>query len=146
MEQTYKKIEERFRYIMERTKWIKETKAIVSKEENAISVPLINDLNQVGNIHSLFTTYCKGRKMMMKRKQLIFIMLYFFSPNTLGGCKMRRGLRKKIAKALNCTCSNISHDYKDISFYYLKYRSFRTSVNEIIKEILTEIEDRDGGS
>lgn len=145
MESINKNIEEGLRYIIERTTWIRETKAIVTKEENIISTPLVDDLSKIDDVHSIFVTYSKGRKMIMRRKQFIFIILYFFSPSTLGGFKMRRGLRKKIADLLHCTCSNVSHDYKDISFYYLNYRNFRTSVNEIIEKALADLKIKKEG-
>lgn len=146
MEQINKNIEDGLRYIIERTTWIRETKAIVTKEENIISIPLIDDLSQVDAVHSIFVAYSKGRKMMMRKKQFIFIILYFFSPSTLGGFKMRRGLRKKIAELLHCTDSNVSHDYKDISFYYLNYHNFRTSVNEIIERTFAELNIKKEGA
>ena len=67
------------------------------------------------------------------------VILYLYSPSALGGSKMRRGLREKIAKVLGCTCSNVSHDYKNISFYYVTYRSFRNDVNEILDKLLIDL-------
>ena len=46
---------------------------------------------------------------------------------------------EKIAKVLGCTCSNVSHDYKNISFYYVTYRSFRNDVNEILDKLLMDL-------
>lgn len=132
-------IEKELRFIMERIKWIKEMKTLVLKEENAISVPLLSDLSLVGKIHSLFKEHCAGKKVMLHRKQFIFVMLYFFSPSALGGSKMRRGLREEIAKRLGCTCSNVSHDYKNVGFYYVTYRKFRTSVNDFIVKAKEEL-------
>nr|DAV15858.1 MAG TPA: chromosomal replication initiator protein [Caudoviricetes sp.] len=125
--------------IMERIKWIRETKAILSKEEISLSIPLMQDLSQVGNIYDKFMSYHAGRNSTMVRKQFIFVILYLYSPSALGGSKMRRGLREKIAKVLGCTCSNVSHDYKNISFYYVTYRSFRNDVNEILDKLLIDL-------
>lgn len=105
-------IEMNLKKIMERIKWIRETKAILSKEEISLSIPLMQDLSQVGNIYDKFMSYHAGRNSTMVRKQFIFVILYLYSPSALGGSKMRRGLREKIAKVLGCTCSNVSHDYK----------------------------------
>lgn len=44
-------IEMNLKKIMERIKWIRETKAILSKEEISLSIPLMQDLSQVGNIY-----------------------------------------------------------------------------------------------
>lgn len=129
-------IEKNLRETMERIKYIREMKAMLSKEEVSLSLPLMDDLWMVGNIYDLFLSYHKNRKSKMVQKQFIFIILYLYSPSTLGGSKMRRGLRERIAEVLGCTCSNVSHDYKNISFYYTTYRTFRDDVNEILHSML----------
>lgn len=132
-------IETNLRNIMERVRWIRETKAILSKEELVLSEPMITDLSMVGNIYDLFKNFHLGKRSQMVRKQFIFVVLFLFSPSALGGSKMRRGLREKIAEVLNCTCSNISHDYKNVSFYYVTYKNFRKDVNDVISEIVEKI-------
>ena len=52
-------IEMNLKKIMERIKWIRETKAILSKEEISLSIPLMQDLSQVGNIYDKFTLGCR---------------------------------------------------------------------------------------
>lgn len=137
MKQT--EIETNLKTIMERIKWIRETKAILSKEEIALSVPILQDLSQVGNIYDRFMSYYVGRKSIMVQRQFIFVILYLYSPSALGGSKMRRGLREKIARVLGCTCSNVSHDYKNISFYYVTYKNFRNDVNEVLGKLLKDL-------
>lgn len=137
MKQT--ELETNLKTIMERIKWIRETKAILSKEEIALSVPIMQDLSLVGNIYDRFMSYYVGRKSIMVQKQFIFVILYLYSPSALGGSKMRRGLREKIARVLGCTCSNVSHDYKNISFYYVTYKSFRNDVNEVLGKLLVDL-------
>lgn len=128
------------RNLIERIQRIRNIKAILSKEEQEISTPLIGDLEKVDEFYDFFVSFYKGRKAFMARKQFIFITLYFFSPNALGGSKMRRGLREKLAKILNCTCSNISHEYKFVSFYYNTYNRFRHEVNEAIDKLLRDLD------
>lgn len=53
-------IEMNLKKIMERIKWIRETKAILSKEEISLSIPLMQDLSQVGNIYDKFMSYHAG--------------------------------------------------------------------------------------
>lgn len=137
-------IEKNLKNIIERIKWIRETKAILSKEELSLSVPLMQNLSQVGNIYDKFMGYHETRKSTMVRKQFIFVILYLYSPSALGGSKMRRGLREKIAKVFGCTCSNVSHDYKNISFYYVTYRSFRADVNDFLGKLIQDLGLREG--
>ena len=77
-------IEMNLKKIMERIKWIRETKAILSKEEISLSIPLMQDLSQVGNIYDKFMSYHVGRNSTMVRKQFIFVILYLYSPSALG--------------------------------------------------------------
>jgi hypothetical protein len=144
MEQAEYKVEKKLKDIMERAKWVKDTKVILYKEEMKLSVPLLYDLSLVGNIYDLFVSYHRGRNFRSIRKQFIFIVLYFFSPSALGGMKMRRGLRDKIADVLQCTASNVSHDYGNVGFFYVKYRNFRNDVNKTIERMFVDLGIEEG--
>lgn len=137
-----KEIEERLLDRIMKLSEIKERKAVLSREEQSLSEPPMSDLTMIGNIFDMFMDYCDGvKKQLLFRKMFIFIILYFYSPSALAGSKMRRGLRERIAAVLGCTSSNISHDYKNVSFYYMTYRSFRQHVNCAIahvKELLAD--------
>ena len=132
-------IEKKLRNLIDRMKWIRETKSLLSKEELGMSVPLVDDLTQVGNIYDLFMTYQNGKKFRQVRKQFIFVILFLCSPCSLGGAKMRRGLREKIARVLGCTSSNVSHDYKNVSFYYYTYTGFRNEVNMVLERLISDL-------
>lgn len=144
MEQTGFRIEKNLKDIMERAKWVKDTKIILYKEEMKLSVSLLNDLSLVGNIYDLFVSYHQDKNFRHIRKQFIFIVLYFFSPSALGGMKMRRGLRDKIADVLQCTASNVSHDYGNVGFFYVKYKNFRNEVNKTIERMLVDLGIEEG--
>lgn len=132
-------IEQSISAMVKRLTSIREIKAELSREETELSLPLLTDVCLVGNIYDLFVSIVgkriKKRSMAMDRKMFIFVILYFYCPSSIAGFKIKRGLREKIAEVLDCTCSNISHDYKDVGFYYLTYRKFRTDVNTIISRI-----------
>lgn len=132
--------------IIERIKWIRETKAILSKEELDISVPLMRNLDYVGNVYDFFMSLQDPKRKSMIKKQFIFIILYLYSPSSLGGTKMRRGLREKLSDVLGCTCSNVSHDYKNVSFYYVTYKTFRNEINEKLIKILLEFDIKEKGA
>lgn len=132
-------IEQSISAMVKRLTFIREIKAELSREETELSLPLLTDVCLVGNIYDLFVSIVgkriKKRSMAMDRKMFIFVILYFYCPSSIAGFKIKRGLREKIAEVLDCTCSNISHDYKDVGFYYQTYRKFRTDVNTIISRI-----------
>lgn len=118
---------------------IKEMKATLSREENMLSEPLLTDMSLVRNIYDLFISYHKGRKVPMQRKMFIFVILYLYSPCALVGSKMRRGLREKIATILQCTNSNVSHDYKNVSFFFTTYKGFRKEALDVIDRLRQDL-------
>lgn len=124
---------------MARLSLIKDEKANLSREEQLLSKPIVDDLSCVGNVYDMFMDYFSEKKPTLIRKMFIFVVLYFFSPSALAGSKMRRGLREKIAAVLGCTSSNISHDYKNVSFFYITYKHFRNNVNGVIAHLSENI-------
>lgn len=133
-------IEHKIRTIISSVNDIKHRQSMLSKEENELSRPAVTDLNLVGNLYDMFCAFEDDEgELTLRRKKFMFVMLYLFSPTALAGNKMRRGLREKIAAVLGCTCSNISHDYKNASFYYLTYKEFRNDCNNIIAYMLDRI-------
>lgn len=129
--------------MMSRLTAIREMKAELSREEVELSTPLLHDVCQVGNVYDLYTNIIgkrlKKRGTSSERKQFVFIILFLYSPSSLAGFKMRRGLREKIAEVLDCTCSNVSHDYKDIGFLYRTYKKFRNDVDNVLAEIRSHL-------
>lgn len=134
MEKTHE-LETNLLKTMTRLSLIKEEKANLSREEQLLSRPIVDDLSSVGNIYDMFMDYFSEKKPALIRKMFIFVILYFYSPSALAGSKMRRGLREKIAAVLGCTSSNISHDYKNVSFFYITYKHFRNNVNGVIAHL-----------
>lgn len=132
--------EDGLKHIINRLRAIRETKIMLSKEELDLSQPTFTDVGMIRNIRVLFNEFHAHKKTPMKRKQFILIILFLYSPYALGGGKMRRGLRKELGEVLNCSCSNVSHDYKNVSFYYMTYKNFRTDVNEFLKYLLERYE------
>lgn len=122
---------------------IREMKAELSREEAELAAPLIADECKVGNVYDLFTAIVgqrlRKRSVSMYRKMFIFVVLFLFSPSSLAGFKIRRGLREKIAEVLDCTRSNVSHDYHDVGFYYHTYKKFRDEVDAVIAELRSRL-------
>lgn len=133
-------IETKIRTLISSVNDIKHRQSMLSKEENELSTPTLTNLNQVGNLYDMFCAFEDDEgELTLRRKKFMFVMLYLFSPTALAGSKMKRGLREKIASVLGCTCSNISHDYKNASFYYLTYKEFRNDCNNVIKYMLERV-------
>lgn len=124
--------------MMSRLTAIKSAKAELSREEAELSAPILTDTSLVKVIYDIFVQHTgrtvKRHSTSLDRKMFLFVVLYFFCPAALAGFKIRRGLRDSIAEVLGCTSSNVSHDYRDVGFYYVTYKGFRECVSNIITE------------
>lgn len=138
MEKEHQEIESTLLETIGRLTKIKEERLNLVLEEKELSKPILHDINLVGNIYDLFMSSFDGKSTMWRRKMFIFVVLYLYSPSALAGTKMRRGLRYKIASVLGCTCSNVSHDYKNVRFFYTTYKAFRMHVNNSLSLILSK--------
>ena len=106
-----------------RIKRIRMEKSILSEEENALSEPILTDQSLICKIYQHFTCTLNemgcppNPKSVTQRKKFIFIILYLYSPSTLAGGKMARGLREELSKTLGVqstsTCLLYTSDAAD---------------------------------
>lgn len=111
-------------------------------KEKSLSVPILMNM---GMIRNLYDVYCLSLKRQdanadprdsSNRKRFLYAVLYIFSPATLAGEVMRHKLRECVSQVIGCTPTGVSRDYKTSLFFYVTYKAFRDSVNEIIKDML----------
>ena len=131
-----------------RLKKIKVDKINLSEEEESLSKPVLTDRKLISEIYQIFKKVVSKRNCppmfdsVTQRKKFIFIILYLYSPNTLAGGKMPKGLRDDISKALNfhspCTISN---NCADVCFLYQNYSDFSREVEDIFKAVMKEMEN-----
>jgi hypothetical protein len=126
--------EEEIRNLIERLESIKESQRALSREEFNLSKATYNDYSQISTIYD---TFPEGRthSAFLKRKKFLFVVLLLYSPAALAGGRMRRGLREVIAVTVGCSCSNVSHDYQNVWFYYTSYKKFREDVKDALELI-----------
>ena len=126
--------ENEIRKLIQRLVCIKENQRALSKEEFALSRATYNDYSQ---IRTIYDTFPDGQmnSAFLKRKEFLFVILLLYSPSALAGGRMRRGLREVIAVTVGCSCSNVSHDYQNVWFYYVRYKKFREDVNNALELI-----------
>lgn len=119
---------------------IKQRQSVLSAEECHVSKAVVSDLAMVGNIYDMFCAFENEEgELPIRQKKFLFVVIYLYCPAVLAGNRMRRGLREKVAQILGCTSSNISHDYKNVVFYYTHYRNFRTDCNRVTEYILEKL-------
>ena len=123
---------------------IRSVKSDLSKEENALALPVLSDKKLIPKIHKVFTSLivergCKpATNTVIQRKKFIFIVLYLYSPSSLAGDKMASGLRNELSKVLGIQAkSTISNNCANLVFLYQNYMDFRNDVEFIYNKILS---------
>lgn len=109
----------------------------ISIRINALSVPLLTDLDMLENVYKEYLSVVSARiaPPAHNRKKFLLASLWLFSPKTLAGCKMRSGMREKLAEILNIKSpSLISDNCDNLIILYRTYREFRQDVNIIVKK------------
>lgn len=123
---------------------IRAQKGMLSRREASLAMPILYDISELSQVYDWFMEYYDFKETDLWRKKFIFVALFFFSPHSLSGAKIRRGLREKIASLLGYSPSNVSHDYQKVYFLYKTYRDFREDLKKVIEYVHTKIkEERD---
>lgn len=127
-------------------KSIKEEQIRLSEKEKELSKPLLKDLSLISTI---FEWYCElrgncglpeRRDGSAFRQKFIFIILLLYSPNSLAGGKMARGIRDILAGILRVkTPSGISNNYSNVMDFYNIYEGYRKDMNYLYEEILNRL-------
>lgn len=109
--------------------------------------PILEDLSLLPKIYDAYKEVFKrqGRfdtKSVRNRKKFLFVVLYLYSPQSLVGISIRRGLRKKMSELFGLTTSStISDNCVGLLVLYHAYADFRRDVNLIFQEVLTTLDD-----
>jgi hypothetical protein len=74
-------------------------------------------------------------------RQIVFVVVYLYSPASLSGKKMIRGLRDLLAKEFNSTPANISYYVRDIMFFYNHYANFRGDIDYIFARVMQRLKE-----
>ena len=118
---------------------------IDNKEEELIT-PLLYDLSRMPEVYECFAalipSYSKEPLTSIdNRRVFIFIILRLYCPRVFAGYKLSRGIRDAIANILQCEPSLVSHNFRNLSFYYLRYTEFRTKVDNVFTAIYSMISE-----
>jgi len=113
-------------------------KSELEKKETILSVPLLSDFTLIDSLYDWFKEGLAERNCpprsdcVTQRKKFLFIILYLYSPATLAGGKMLKGLRDKLARVLDIhSRTTISDNCADVVFLYNRYRYFKNEVNDL---------------
>lgn len=130
-----------------RLKKIRIEKSELSEEENILTTPVLTDKGLISEIYKIFVDLLNERgcppnvDSVTQRKKFIFIILYLYSPSTLAGGKMARGLRENMSLVLGIQSkSTISDNCADVVFLYQNYGDFSEDIEYLYTEIINRLE------
>lgn len=127
-------------------KQIRAEKSDLSEKEQILSRPLMSDRSLIKEIYTKFTEVLNERCMppvtgsVLQRKKFILIILYLYSPSTLAGGKMPKGLRDEICQTLGInSVSTISDNCADVVFLYQNYPDFSKDIDGLFAAVMERI-------
>lgn len=123
-------------------KSIREQKSRLSEREKELGEPILTDLSLLNKLYEWFKEISsnktkKRNERILQRKKFIFVVLFLYSPSTLAGGKMKKGLREKLGETLGIHGkSSISDNLNNLVFSYQLYKYFRQDIDRILSEII----------
>lgn len=121
----------------------------LERKETSLSAPLLIDFKLIGQLYTWFKEGLAERNCpssvdsVLQRKKFLFIILYFYSPGTLAGGKMMKGLRDKLADVLEIhSRTTISDNCADVVFLYNRYKYFNNEVNDLFYFLADKLAER----
>lgn len=124
-----------------------ELEETIAKMRQYMAHPMLTDTSLITSLYDMFL-----RKMRIahpkvtelnntiQRSKFIFIIMAFYSPRTLYfGNKMRCDVRDRLAETTGCAKTLISHNCRNVVFYYHAYREFRDDVDMLYASMLDDL-------
>lgn len=118
-------------------------KSELSEKERELTKPILTDISLIKPLYEAFCAVLSERDCppcidsVIQRKKFLFIIMYLYSPSTLAGGKMGKGLRSELAKVVGVNAQSvISRDCRDIVFLYKHYKTFAFDIEDIFPKIM----------
>lgn len=109
-----------------------------------MEAPLLLDRDLLPDIYRLFVDEMTSRGRYpsghMCRREFLFIALYLYSPRSLAGGRLPKGLRDRLCGIMGIKSkSSISDSCLNLIFFYQEYKDFRENVDAIYARISSEL-------
>lgn len=131
-------------------KSIREQKSRLSEREAELTAPTLTDLDRIRTLYEWFKELqseriCAPREGgVHQRKMFIFIVIFLYSPSTLAGGRMLKGLREELAIVLDMhNRETISNNCSSVVFMYNQYKYFRRDIEVLYIEIMKRVKPGD---
>lgn len=126
---------------------IREEKARIMAKESELSTPKLTNLKYVPMTYEWFGELAAKREESSRKakiemaKKFLVVTLLFYSPATLAGGKMIKGLRNVLAQLFSLNAPTAVSNYcTDALAWYDRYKSFQKEVDYFYEEILVRLE------
>jgi len=128
-------------------KEIEQLQELIAIKEQQLNIPFLTDFNQIPVIYKWFLNISENLNQpyqvgnVIHRKKFLFIILLLYSPGTLIGKPMLRGLRDKLAKTLKLSSrSTISDNCANLIIYYNSFKEYRNDIDLVYQQLFDQIQ------
>lgn len=110
--------------------------------------PKASDLGLIGGIHEWYRRTAAERSFRAdgtaNNKQFVFLVLYLYSPASLVGGRINKGLRRAIAAALGISAATAVYKMRSVAVsWYGMYPRFREEVDTVVASVPAEFSGAD---
>ena len=125
-----------------------ELEEMIARMRQYMAHPLLSDTRLIGRLYEMFLAKMmeahpnvKELNNTIQRSKFLFVMMALYSPRTLFfGNKMRCDVRDRLADTTHCAKTLISHNCRNVVFYYHAYREFREDVDMLFSSIVGDMQ------
>lgn len=105
--------------------------------------PKVSDLGLIGGVHEWYRREAAERSFRAdgtaNNKQFVFLVLYLYSPASLVGGRISKGLRRAIAAALGIRAATAVYKMRSVAVsWYGTYPRFREEVDAAVAHVPAE--------
>lgn len=108
-------------------------KELASQLEDACK-PSYSDIGAIPRIARFLLRDCRLENVSDKNKAVLFVLCALYSPCTLSGLSLKRGMRDSFAESLAVNRGMVSYYLNGLYLYYERYKSFRLEVERLLKQ------------
>ena len=119
----------------------------LEEDKKHLTEPIVKDTSRLEEIYHIYENELLTKTSIHPtsidgRRIFIFIAVRLCCPASFAGGNIRYGFRNQLAQVLGCNqVSVISHDFKNLTFLYKKYKNFRDVVDIVYNAVMLQITD-----
>lgn len=122
---------------------LRRTMQEAKREADALSSPLLNDYTLMGDVYRTFcrTQGIDGISGKIWRRRFLAVAVFLYSPASLLGTRMRKGLRGAVARCAGCSLDVLSRDVRYACSACFRSSSEYSAVRDAFSLVLSALRD-----